>query len=170
MKVLTKRQILLLHSALIRQSGGSDGIRDEGLLDSAVSTPFQTFADQELYPSLLEKAARLGFGLICNHPFIDGNKRIGTHAMLVFLDINQITLSYEDDDLIETILRVASGTLDYNGLLGWLQEHLSKAAFFTPQTCAKGPETCVNCTCGGGGEACYNKVTETHHTIGGKRP
>lgn len=75
-------------------------------------------------PSLLEKAARLGFGLICNHPFIDGNKRIGTHAMLVFLDINQITLSYEDDDLIETILRVASGTLDYNGLLGWLQEHL----------------------------------------------
>ena len=124
MKVLTKRQILLLHSALIRQSGGSDGIRDEGLLDSAVSTPFQTFADQELYPSLLEKAARLGFGLICNHPFIDGNKRIGTHAMLVFLDINQITLSYEDDDLIETILRVASGTLDYNGLLGWLQEHL----------------------------------------------
>lgn len=60
MKVLTKRQILLLHSALIRQSGGSDGIRDEGLLDSAVSTPFQTFADQELYPSLLEKAARLG--------------------------------------------------------------------------------------------------------------
>ena len=95
MKVLTKRQILLLHSALIRQSGGSDGIRDEGLLDSAVSTPFQTFANQELYPSLLEKAARLGFGLICNHPFIDGNKRIGTHAMLVFLDINQITLSYD---------------------------------------------------------------------------
>ena len=141
MKVLTKRQILLLHSALIRQSGGSDGIRDEGLLDSAVSTPFQTFADQELYPSLLEKAARLGFGLICNHPFIDGNKRIGTHAMLVFLDINQITLSYEDDDLIETILRVASGTLDYNGLLGWLQE--------PPKTCVKGPETCVNHTCGG---------------------
>ena len=121
MKVLTKRQILLLHSALIQQSGGADGIRDEGLLDSAVNTPFQTFADQELYPSLLEKAARLGFGLICNHPFIDGNKRIGTHAMMVFLDINQMTLSYEDDDLIETILRVASGTLDYNGLLDYLE-------------------------------------------------
>ncbi len=102
MKVLTKRQILLLHSALIQQSGGADGIRDEGLLDSAVNTPFQTFADQELYPSLLEKAVRLGFGLICNHPFIDGNKRIGTHAMMVFLDINQMTLSYENDDLIET--------------------------------------------------------------------
>lgn len=124
MKVLTKRQILMLHSALIQQTGGSDGVRDEGLLDSAIHAPFQTFADQELYPSLLEKAARLGFGLICNHPFLDGNKRIGTHAMLVFLDINQISLSYEDDDLIATILQVASGTLNYNGLLSWLQNHL----------------------------------------------
>ena len=124
MKILTKRQVLLLHSALIQQSGGSDGIRDDGLLDSAVHAPFQTFADQELYPSLLEKAARLGFGLICNHPFVDGNKRIGTHAMLVFLDLNQVELSYEDNDLIDTILAVASGTLDYNGLLDWLQKHL----------------------------------------------
>lgn len=124
MKILTKRQILLLHTALIGQSGGSDGIRDAGLLDSAIHAPFQTFADQELYPSLLEKAARLGFGLICNHPFVDGNKRIGTHAMLVFLDINQISLNYEDKDLIETILAVASGTLDYNGLLSWLQCHI----------------------------------------------
>ena len=124
MKILTKRQVLLLHSALIQQSGGSDGIRDDGLLDSAVHAPFQTFADQELYPSLLEKAARLGFGLICNHPFVDGNKRIGTHAMLVYLDLKQEELSYEDDDLIDTILAVASGTLDYNGLLDWLQKHL----------------------------------------------
>lgn len=124
MKVLTKRQILLLHSALVQQTGGSDGVRDEGMLDSAIHAPFQTFADQELYPSLLEKAARLGFGLICNHPFLDGNKRIGTHAMLVFLDINQISLSYADDDLIAAILQVASGAMDYNGLLSWLQNHL----------------------------------------------
>lgn len=80
MRVLSKRQILLLHSALISESGGSDGIRDDGLLDSALNTPFQTFAGQDLYPTVLEKAARLGFGLIRNHPFIDGNKRIGTHA------------------------------------------------------------------------------------------
>lgn len=124
MKVLSKRQILLLHSALIEQTGGTDGIRDEGLLESALHAPFQSFAEQELYPSLLEKAARLGFGLICNHPFVDGNKRIGTHAMLVFLDINQIELCYEDDELIAVILSVASGTMDYNGLLSWLQEHL----------------------------------------------
>ena len=124
MKILSKRQILLLHSALIAQTGGLDGVRDEGLLDSALNAPFQTFAEQDLYPTILEKAARLGFGLISNHPFLDGNKRIGTHAMLVFLDINQLTLSYADDELISTILQVASGTLDYNGLLEWLKDHL----------------------------------------------
>ncbi len=124
MKILSKRQILLLHSALIAQTGGSDGIRDEGLLDSAVNAPFQTFAEQDLYPTTLEKAARLGFGLISNHPFLDGNKRIGTHAMLVFLDINNVALSYEDDDLIAVILSVASGVTDYSGLLHWLQLHL----------------------------------------------
>ena len=124
MKILKKRQILLLHSVLIAESGGSDGVRDEGLLDSAVNTPFQTFSGQDLYPTVLEKAVRLGFGLIRNHPFIDGNKRIGTHAMLVFLDLNNITLSYEDDELISTILSVASGEMDADGLLKWIQQHI----------------------------------------------
>ena len=124
MKILKKRQILLLHSALIAESGGSDGVRDEGLLDSAVNTPFQTFSGQDLYPTVLEKAVRLGFGLIRNHPFIDGNKRIGTHAMLVFLNLNSITLSYEDDELISTILSVASGEMDADSLLKWIQQHI----------------------------------------------
>ena len=124
MKILKKRQILLLHSALIAESGGSDGIRDEGLLDSAVNTPFQTFSGQDLYPTVFEKSVRLGFGLIRNHPFIDGNKRIGTHAMLVFLNLNSITLSYEDDELISTILSVASGEMDADGLLKWIQQHI----------------------------------------------
>lgn len=124
MRILSKRQILMLHSALISESGGSDGIRDEGLLDSAINTPFQSFAGQDLYLTVLEKAARLGFGLIRNHPFIDGNKRIGTHAMLVFLEINNITLSYEDEDLIATILSVAAGKLDDDGLLNWMQKHI----------------------------------------------
>lgn len=124
MRTLNKRQILMLHSALIEESGGSDGIRDEGLLDSAINTPFQTFAGQDLYPTVLEKASRLGFGLIRNHPFVDGNKRIGTHAMLVFLDINNISLAYEDDEMISTILSVAAGELDDAGLLDWLQEHI----------------------------------------------
>ena len=124
MKILKKRQILLLHSVLIAESGGSDGVRDEGLLDSAVNTPFQTFSGQDLYPTVLEKAVRLGFGLIRNHPFIDGNKRIGTHAMLVFLNLNSITLSYEDDELISAILSVASGEMDADGLLKWIQQHI----------------------------------------------
>ena len=124
MKVLSKRQILMLHSMLLAQSGGMDGLRDEGLLESAISTPLQTFGGQELYPTVLEKAARLGCGLIHNHPFLDGNKRIGTHAMLVFLDINNITLSYEDDDLIAAILRVASGDMDDSDLLEWLKAHI----------------------------------------------
>lgn len=124
MKVLSKRQILMLHSMLVAQSGGMDGLRDEGLLESAVNTPLQTFDGQELYPTVLGKAARLGYGLIHNHPFIDGNKRIGTHAMLVFLDINNITLSYEDDDLISAILRAASGDMDDSELLEWLKAHI----------------------------------------------
>ena len=124
MKVLSKHQIRRLHTALMAQSGGIDGLRDEGLLDSAVNPPLQTFGGQELYPSLLEKAARLGYGLIHNHPFLDGNKRIGTHAMLVFLDINGISLSYTDEELITVILRVASGEMGDRGLLEWLKAHV----------------------------------------------
>ena len=124
MRILTKRQVLMLHASLIAESGGCDGIRDEGLLDSAINSPLQSFAGEDLYPTVLEKAARLGFGLIRNHPFIDGNKRIGTHAMLVFLAVNGISLSYEDDDLIRIILSVAAGELDYTGLLNWLQRHI----------------------------------------------
>lgn len=124
MKVLSKRQILMLHSMLMEQSGGMKSLRDEGLLDSAIHLPLQTFEGQELYPTILEKAARLGYGLIHNHPFVDGNKRIGTHAMLVFLDINNVVVSYEDEDLIATILRVASGDMDDVGLLEWLKGHV----------------------------------------------
>ena len=124
MKILSKRQILMLHTMLIAQSGGIDGLGDEGLLDSAVNAPMQTFGGEELYPTILEKAARLGYGLIHNHPFTDGNKRIGTHAMLVFLDINNIMLSYEDDDLIAVILRVASGQANEQELQEWLKSHV----------------------------------------------
>lgn len=124
MKVLSKQQILKLHEMLIAQSGGSPEIRDDGLLDSALNTPFQSFGNTELYPSLLEKAARLGYGLIKNHPFVDGNKRIGTHAMLAFLAINNVELSYSDDELIQLILGIASGEYDNKHLLNWLQQHL----------------------------------------------
>ena len=123
MKTLSQKQILALHSALIKEFGCSDGIRDQGLLESALAAPFQTFGGEPVYPSLQAKAAQLGFGLVCNHPFVDGNKRIGAHAMLVFLAVNGIELSYEQQELIDVILSVASGETDRKGLLQWILDH-----------------------------------------------
>ncbi len=123
MRRLSKEQILMLHSELIRETGGSDGIRDYNLLESALENPFQSFGGKEPYPTIQAKAARLGYGLIKNHCMVDGNKRIGTHAMLVFLALNGIELSYTQKDLYETILDVAAGKLDYEGLLEWVLKH-----------------------------------------------
>ncbi len=123
MKRLSKEQILMLHSQLIQQTGGSNGVRDYNLLDSALETPFQSFEGEELYPTIQAKAARLGYGLIKNHCMIDGNKRIGTHAMLVLLALNGIELSYTQRELYETILDIAAGKLEYEDLLEWILKH-----------------------------------------------
>ena len=123
MKRLSKEQILMLHSQLIEEYGGSDGVRDYNLLDSALENPFQSFGGEELYPTLQAKAARLGYGLIKNHCMIDGSKRIGTHAMLVFLAINGIEIDYTQKELYETILAIADGSLEYEYLLKWILEH-----------------------------------------------
>ena len=109
MKKLSKKQILMLHTQLIQQTGGSDGVRDYNLLDSALENPFQSFGGEELYPTIQAKAARLGYGLIKNHCMIDGNKRFGTHAMLVFLALNGIELKYTQKELYEAILDIAAG-------------------------------------------------------------
>lgn len=123
MKTLSKNQVTALHSALIREFGGIDGIRDEGLLESALAAPFQTFGGEPVYPSLQAKAEQLGFGLIRNHPFVDGNKRIGAHTMLVFLAVNGIELRYEQQELIDIVLSVAAGQIDRQGLLQWILDH-----------------------------------------------
>lgn len=123
MKTLSKNQVTALHSALIREFGGIDGIRDEGLLESALAAPFQTFGGEPVYPSLQAKAAQLGFGLIRNHPFVDGNKRIGAHTMLVFLAVNGIELRYEQQELIDIVLSVAAGQFDRQRLLQWILDH-----------------------------------------------
>ena len=120
---LTKEQIILLHSQLIQETGGSEGIRDENLLESAIETPFQSFGGEELYPSIQAKADRLCYGLVKNHPMIDGNKRIGTHVMLVFLMMNGYELKYTQKELSDTILEVASGEKTYEALLEWVLEH-----------------------------------------------
>lgn len=124
MKWISREQVLSLHSELIADLGGADGIRDEAMLDSALNAPFQTFEGIDLYPGVIEKAARIGYGLITNHPFVDGNKRIGTHMMLVFLGLNNVSLEYEDDDLIDIILSIASGDIDDEKLREWIEEHI----------------------------------------------
>ena len=123
MKKLSKKQVLMPHTQLIQQTGGSNGVRDYNLLDSALENPFQSFGGEELYPTIQAKAARLGYGLIKNHCMIDGNKRIGTHAMLVFLALNGIELKYTQKELYETILDIAAGKIGYEDLLQWVLNH-----------------------------------------------
>ena len=123
MIVLSKKQVLLMHSQMIEEFGGESGIRDESLLDSAMQSPFQTFNGEDLVPSIQSKAARLGYGLIKNHCMIDGNKRIGAHSMLVFLALNGIELTYTQKELYEMIQDVASGKKEYDDLLKWVLEH-----------------------------------------------
>lgn len=123
MIVLSKQQILLLHSQLISETGGSDGLRDVGLLESAINSPFQQFGNEDLYPTIQQKASRLCFGLVNNHPFIDGNKRIGAHVMLVFLALNGIELEYTQYELSSTILKLASNEISYQQLTKWIINH-----------------------------------------------
>lgn len=123
MIILSKEQIIILHKNLIAETGGIDGIRDENLLESAINAPFQTFDNTEVFPSIQQKAARLGYGLIKNHAFLDGNKRIGTHIMLVFLALNKIELDYTQTELSDTILKVASDEYSFEDLLKWILDH-----------------------------------------------
>lgn len=120
---LSKEQVILLHQRLIETTGGSSGIRDEGMLESALSNPFQFFGDVELYPSIQVKAAQLCFGIVKNHPMIDGNKRLGTHVMLVFMALNGYELSYTQQELSSTILDLAAGKIGYETILQWIISH-----------------------------------------------
>lgn len=123
MIILSKEQVLVLHERLIEATGGSAGIRDEGMLDSALSNPFQSFGGEELYPSIQAKAAQLCFGLVKNHSMVDGNKRLGTHVMLVFLALNGYELSYSQQELSHTILALASGKIGAEDILQWIIKH-----------------------------------------------
>lgn len=120
---MAKEQILLLHAQLIEATGGSDGIRDVGLLESALEAPFQSYGGEELYPSIQAKAARLCYGLVKNHAMIDGNKRIGAHAMLVFLALNGYEIEYSQKELSDLILDVAGDRGEYEDILQWLLAH-----------------------------------------------
>lgn len=120
---LSKSQIFLLYEQLVAETAGSSGLRNEGMLDSALNAPFQTFDGEDVYPSLQQKAARLCFGLVKNHPFVDGNKRIGVHVMLVFLALNGIELQHTQTELSDVILQLAAGTIQSSDLLDWILTH-----------------------------------------------
>ena len=117
-------QILVLHQEAIRLHGGSPGVRDLGLLDSAAAQPQMTFGGHELYPTLIEKATILGFTLIKNHGFIDGNKRVGFAALDVFLRVNGFLVSASTDDAEAITLAVAAGTATRDDFTDWVRQHV----------------------------------------------
>ena len=124
MRYLTLKEILELHRRVINQSGGLSGIRDTGLLESALAQPLMTFGGEELYPTIVEKASALGFSLINNHPFMDGNKRIGHAAMETFLVLNGHEVNAPVDEQERIILGVASGELGRDKFTAWLRAHI----------------------------------------------
>ena len=119
----SKEKVLLLHQILAEATGGGVGVRDEALLDSALENAFAGFDGEEFYPSKEEKGARLGYTLISNHAFVDGNKRIGVYVMLSFLEINGVRISCTDEELITVGLSVADGSMGYDQLLQWVIDH-----------------------------------------------
>ena len=119
----SKEKVLLLHQLIAEETGGSIGLRDEGLLESALEVAFSTFGGVELYPTKEEKGARLGYNLISNHAFVDGNKRIGMYVMLTFLEVNGIHMDCTNADVAEVGLAVAAGEMGYDRLLEWVREH-----------------------------------------------
>lgn len=119
----SKEKVLLLHKILAEATGGSVGVRDEGLLDSALEAAFAGFGVREFYPSKEEKGARLGYTLISNRAFVDGNKRIGIYVMLSFLEMNGIQIQCTDEELVHIGLSIADGSMGYEELLQWVLDH-----------------------------------------------
>ena len=125
MITLTPNEAILLHRLLTDEAGTADGIRDMGLLESAIYSQNAAFGGVELYPSLIEKASRLFYALVSNHAFADGNKRIGLLAYLTTLAINDVTLSATDDELITLTLSLADGSIGYDEVLLFTRAHIA---------------------------------------------
>lgn len=123
---VTIAEVLEIYQRIMQQTGGLVAIRDFGALESALAQPYMTFDGNELYPSIAEKAAALGFSLIQNHPFADGNKRTGHAAMAMFLAINGYRIEASIDEQTEIILSVAAGKLERDKFMEWLSNHIKK--------------------------------------------
>ena len=126
MRYLRLHEVLQLYRRIIEQSGGSMGVRDLNALESALAQPRMTFGGEDLYASVIEKAAALAFSLIQNHPFLDGNKRIGHAAMETFLVLNDFEISASPDEQEKVVLQVAAGKLGREKFTAWLRSHVVK--------------------------------------------
>ena len=124
MTKFSREKVLLLHQLIAQETGGEVGLRDQALLDAALAAAFAGVADREFYPSKEEKAAKLGFDLISNHAFLDGNKRIGMYVMLTFLEANGIGVEADNEEVASVGLAIASGTMTYEALLDWVRKHI----------------------------------------------
>ena len=125
MTKFSREKVLLLHQLIAQETGGEVGLRDQALLDAALAAAFAGVADREFYPSKEEKAAKLGFDLISNHAFLDGNKRIGMYVMLTFLEANGIGVEADNEEVASVGLAIASGTMPYEALLDWVRKHIA---------------------------------------------
>ena len=119
----SQEKVLLLHQLITQETGGDPNVRDIAILDSALESAFATFGGQELYPTKEEKGARLGFALISNHAFVDGNKRIGMYVLLTFLETNGIKIRPTNEEVARVGLAVAAGEMKYQDLLDWILEN-----------------------------------------------
>lgn len=129
MKKFSKEEIILIHQFLVEQYGGDDNIRDQELLDLSINSPYQTFDGEYLYEGIVKKAVHLCYSLVMNHPFVDGNKRIGAHCLVILLDANNYPLDYNQEELIDVIMGIASSKLSEDDLLIWVENHIKKSGF-----------------------------------------
>lgn len=121
--MITKEIILQLHELSIKEYGGSHGLRDEGLMESAISRPYQTFGGDDLYPTVFEKAAAIAESIIINHPFVDGNKRTGFLAMLAILDEADMVLNAEKDEIYSLVIDISTGAKSFDVIVEWLKKN-----------------------------------------------
>ena len=120
---LSQDKVLILHEIITEETGGSPNVRDLSLLNSALESAFATFGGTELYPTRQQKAARIGFSLISNHAFVDGNKRIGMYVLLIFLEVNGVKIRPTNDEVARVGLAVAAGEMTYDDLLEWILDN-----------------------------------------------
>jgi len=121
---VSKKQVIKYHEEIINISGGSGGLRDEGMLESALASAFQTFGGEDLYPTITAKISRVAYGIIRNHPFVDGNKRIGIATMVALLKVNNLNVSFTDSEIVKIGLDIANGKMDDGQLNALIQRRM----------------------------------------------